>query len=238
MKINKLALACGVAMLGLSSIAAAEVSMNIGVTSNYVWRGITQNDNSTALSGGLDWENASGFYAGTWISEAATDYELDLYGGYGGSIGDFGYGIGLTYYTYSEDTDSNFLELGLSGDWQMLSFGLDYTISSDVDDDNATAETFIDGDLHYYIGASFDLEQDFSIGLTIGQYAWEDDGVAGADLDYTYYQIDLSKSVGEFGDVTLSLSDTNYSDEDFDDPDSEDADDSDMRFFISWSKTF
>lgn len=238
MKMNKIALACGVAMLGLSSIAAAEVSMNIGVTSNYVWRGITQNGNSTALSGGLDWENGSGFYAGTWLSEAATDYELDLYGGYGGSVGDFDYGVGLIYYTYSSDTDSNFLELGLSGGWHMLSFGLDYTISSDVDDASGSAETFIDGDMHYYVGASFDLAQDFTIGATVGQYAWEDDGVAGADLDYTYYQIDLTKNVGEFGDVTLSLSDTNISDEDAGDPNSENADDADMRFFISWSKGF
>jgi uncharacterized protein (TIGR02001 family) len=232
MKMNKLALACGVAMLGLSSIAAAEVSMNIGVTSNYIWRGMTQNGNSTAFSGGLDWENASGFYAGTWISEAASDYELDLYGGYGGSVGDFGYGVGVILYTYNQDADADFAELALSGSWQMLSFGLDYTISSDTDDTSG-AEQFIDGDMHYYVGASFDLPEDFTFGATIGQYAWEDDGVGGADLDFTYYQLDLTKSAGDFGDVTLSLSDSNINE----DPNTA-GEDGDMRFFVSWSKGF
>ncbi len=232
MKLNKIALACGVAMLSLSSIAAAEVSMNIGVTSNYVWRGMTQSANSTAFSGGLDWENGSGFYAGTWISEAWTDYEMDLYGGYGGSVGDFGYGVGLTYYTYPGDDDVNFAELGLSGSFKMLSFGLDYTISSDIDD-TPGAETFIDGDMHYYLGASFDLPQDFTLGATIGQYAFEDDGVGGADFDFTYYQLDLSKSVGEFGDVTLSLSDSNI-----DNSSTVGGEDGDTRFFVSWAKSF
>ncbi|MEJ2693220.1 MAG: TorF family putative porin [Candidatus Thiodiazotropha sp.] len=231
MNVNKLALACGVAMLGLSSVAAAEVSMNIGVTSNYIWRGMTQSANSSAFSGGLDWENASGFYAGTWISEAWTDYEMDLYGGYNGTAGDFGYGVGLIYYTYTADEDVNFAELGLSGSYQMLSFGLDYTITSEVDDTPA-AEPAIDGDMHLYLGAAFDLPEDFTLGATVGQYAFEDDGVAGADLDFTYYQIDLSKSAGEFGDVTLSVSDTNINEDS-----NVGGEDGDMRFFVSWSKS-
>jgi uncharacterized protein (TIGR02001 family) len=232
MKMNKLALACGVAMIGLSSVAAAEVSMNIGVTSNYMWRGMTQSGNSTAFSGGLDWENASGFYAGTWISEAGTDYEMDLYGGYNGSVGDFGYGVGLIYYTYPSDEEIDFAELGLSGSWQMLSFGLDYTITSDTDDTSAAGEMFIDGDMHYYVGAGFDLPQDFSLGLTIGQVAWEDDGIDDVK-DFTYYQIDLTKSAGDFGDVTLSLSDSNI-----DEDPKVGGEDGDMRFLVSWAKSF
>jgi uncharacterized protein (TIGR02001 family) len=206
--------------------------MNIGVTSNYIWRGMTQTNNSTAFSGGLDWESAAGFYAGTWISEAGDDYEMDLYGGYGGSIGDFGYGVGLIYYGYSQDLDADFAELGLSGSYAMLSFGLDYTITSDTDDTSA-AEQFIDGDMHYYLGASFDLAEDYALGLTIGQYAWEDDGIGGADFDFTYYQVDLTKSAGDFGDVTLSLSDSNI-----DEDSTIGGDDGDLRFFVSWSKGF
>ncbi|MEW8587031.1 MAG: TorF family putative porin, partial [Candidatus Thiodiazotropha sp.] len=64
MKMNRLAIACGAAMLGLSSVAAAEISANIGVTSNYIWRGLTQTGNSTALSGGFDWADELGVYAG------------------------------------------------------------------------------------------------------------------------------------------------------------------------------
>ncbi len=132
--------------------------------------------------------------------------------------------LDLIYYTYDEDDDANFLELALSGSWQFLSAGLNYTVSSDVED-TAAAETFIEGDLYYYAGVNFDLPEDFAVGFTIGSYSFEDDGVNNADFDYTHYQADLTKSAGDFGDVTLSLSDT-------------DIDDDDMKFLVSWSKSF
>ncbi|MCU7802129.1 MAG: TorF family putative porin [Candidatus Thiodiazotropha sp. (ex Lucinoma borealis)] len=225
MKMNPTALACGVAMLGLSSVAAAEVSTNIGVTSNYIWRGLTQSGNSTSFSGGFDWSGESGLYAGTWLAEAWDDFELDLYGGYAGEVGGFGYDAGLIYYVYSSDADSNFAELYVNGSWQFLTAGLAYTLSAE------DAVEAIEEDLYYYLGASFDLPQDFSIGLTVGFAEPDGDGEDDAE-DYTHYQLDLTKATGDFGDVTLSLSDT--------DLDGTDAagEDADMHFFISWNKSF
>ncbi|MCK7581618.1 MAG: TorF family putative porin [Chromatiales bacterium] len=40
------------------------VSANIGVVSNYVWRGLTQTDGGPAIQGGLDYEHASGLLCG------------------------------------------------------------------------------------------------------------------------------------------------------------------------------
>ncbi len=237
MKTKKLALLAALSMSGISPLVYADISMNIGVTSNYVWRAMTQTENSSAISGGLDWNNAQGFYAGAWVSQAWSDYELDLYGGYSGTIGDFGYGAGLIYYTYPGDDDANFVELGLSGSWHMLNFGLDYTLDSDIDDTSALGESYIEGDMHYYAGVSLSLPQDFSLALTFGQYAWEDDGLptgsGGVVEDFTYYQIDLTKNMGAFGDVTLSLSDSDIKDVD---PDAG-GNDSDMRVFVSWAKS-
>jgi uncharacterized protein (TIGR02001 family) len=222
---NRLAIACGVAMLGLSSVAAAEVSTNIGVTSNYIWRGLTQSGNSTSFSGGIDWSGESGLYAGTWLAEAWDDYELDLYGGYAGEVGDFGYDVGLIYYTYSSDADSNFAELAVSGSWQFLTAGFNYVLTAE------DAVEVIEEDYYYYLGASFDLPQDFSLGLTVGFVEPDGDGSDDFD-DYTHYQVDLTKAAGDFGDVTFSVSDT-----DLDDTDAA-GEDSDMRFFVSWSKSF
>ena len=228
MKIKTTAWACSIALMGMASTAFAEISMNIGATSNYIWRGVSQTGDAAAISGGLDWSDSSGLYAGTWVSNVdfgaccETSYELDLYGGYAGEVGDFGYDVGLIYYTYDPDDDANFLELGLSGSWQFLTLGLNYTLDGEADDDTGQ---FVEGDLYYYGGVSFDLPEDFAVGLTVGSYAFENDGVGGADYDYTHYQADLTKSAGDFGDVTLSLSDT-------------DMDNDDMKFFVSWAKTF
>jgi uncharacterized protein (TIGR02001 family) len=225
MKMNKLALACGVAMLGLSSFATAEISTNIGVTSNYVWRGMTQSANSTALSGGIDYSHDSGIYAGTWISEAWDDYELDLYGGYGGEIAGISYDAGLIYYSYSSDADSNFAEINANLGWNFLSAGFAYVLTAE------DAVEAVEEDMYFYIGGSYDLPDDYSIGLTVGYINTDGDGDADGE-DYTHYQIDLGKSVGDFGDVTFSLSDTNLDDTDAA------GEDSDMRFFVSWAKEF
>jgi uncharacterized protein (TIGR02001 family) len=232
MKMNKLAMVCGVAVLGMSVQAMAEVSMNIGATSNYVWRGMTQTGNEAAIQGGLDWSSDTGLYAGTWASNVGNGgnagYELDLYGGYSGKVEDFGYDAGLIYYTYDEDADANFLELGLSGSWKFLTLGMNYTLDGEANDNT---DPFVEGDLYYYAGASFDLPEDYSAGLTIGSYNFENDGKPGVE-DYTHYQLDLTKSAGDFGDVTLSLSDTDLKDT------NAAGEDGDMRFFVSWGKTF
>ena len=56
------------ALMAGASVAQAELSANIGVASNYYFRGITQTDDSAAVSGGIDYAHDSGFYLGTWMS--------------------------------------------------------------------------------------------------------------------------------------------------------------------------
>jgi len=51
--------------------AAPEVSpitANVTVTSNYIYRGLTQTNNKPAIQGGFDYAHESGFYVGNWNS--------------------------------------------------------------------------------------------------------------------------------------------------------------------------
>ena len=87
---------------------------NIGLFSQYVFRGITQTNEKPAVQGGFDLAHKSGFYVGTWASNISwiSDYvppprrvsaslEWDFYGGYKGSLpADFGYDLGVLYYYY------------------------------------------------------------------------------------------------------------------------------------------
>ena len=41
---------------------------NIGLFSEYIFRGISQTGGKPAVQGGFDYSHASGFYAGTWAS--------------------------------------------------------------------------------------------------------------------------------------------------------------------------
>ncbi|HGG61021.1 MAG TPA: hypothetical protein ENK26_14075 [Gammaproteobacteria bacterium] len=197
----------------LSANAQAGVEGNIGVASNYIWRGVTQTQDQAAISGGLDYSNDSGFYLGTWASNVdfgadATDagYELDLYGGYGGEVGGFGYDVGYILYAYPSLDDSNFSEVYLNTGIAGFALGVSYQVDADSTDENY---------LYLSLGYDIDLGNDWGLSLYGGSY-----DTGADDSDYTHYGVSFSK--GDFG---LALDDN-------------DLDDSDPRVTVSWSKTF
>jgi len=84
---------------------------NVGLFSQYVFRGLTQTNEKPAVQGGFDLSHKSGFYVGTWASNVSwisdatpnvsASMEWDFYGGYKGSLpADFGYDLGVLYYYY------------------------------------------------------------------------------------------------------------------------------------------
>jgi uncharacterized protein (TIGR02001 family) len=221
----------------LAPAAHAELSANIGVTSNYMWRGVTQTDDGAAVQGGIDWAHDIGFYLGTWASnikwgpDMSSGVEVDFYGGFGGEFREFGYDVGLIYYYYpdSDYDDSDFTEIYASGSWRWVELGLAYT----VDGDAPSNAPFSDGDMYYYGSVSFDLPEDWSIGGTIGYYdfdtstTWRNTENEGVNPNYAHYQLDVGKSAGDFGDFTFSVSTAD-----------EESGDDDTKFWVAWTKTF
>ena len=72
----------------IPAVSNAEMSANAGIVSDYVFRGIFQED--SAPYGGFDYGHESGFYAGVWGSDVGLGLEVDLYFGYSGSFGESG----------------------------------------------------------------------------------------------------------------------------------------------------
>jgi uncharacterized protein (TIGR02001 family) len=69
--------------------AQAQVTGNLGLTSDYRFRGVSQTQNAPAVQGGLDYAHKSGFYVGNWNSSVSSQVytngagvESDLYAGY------------------------------------------------------------------------------------------------------------------------------------------------------------
>lgn len=194
---NLKTLSLSVLLATLTTTAAmAGTSGNVGVTSNYMWRGLTQSNDKAAVSGGIDTELANGFSFGTWASSLDGSTEVDIYGAYGGKIGGLDYTLGLSHYHYPSDaTDDHFSEVNTSLKLGPVSLGLDYTFDSK---DNSSAE-FSEGDLHYSLSASKKIKPGLSLGGTLGHYDF--DNAAGDD--YSYGQLNLSK-----GDFTLAVDKT------------------------------
>jgi len=91
-------------------------SANLALTSNYVWRGLSQNSNSLALQGGFDVAHTSGLTAGVWASsiDAAEGLEVDLYANYGFKVAGVDLSVGYIAYVYSGNSSINFEEVNLA----------------------------------------------------------------------------------------------------------------------------
>lgn len=101
---------CGSAHAQEAGTNGWSVSGNAAVTSDYVFRGVSQTEEDFAVSAGVDATNGS-FYLGAWASNVSyagdddTDAELDLYGGFRPQIGDWTLDFGVVGYLYLEEPD-------------------------------------------------------------------------------------------------------------------------------------
>ncbi len=232
----KLRHACAASALLLTSGAAlAETSANIGVTNNYIWRGLTQSNNEAAVSGGLDFAAENGFYIGTWASnvEYASDdtysYEHDVYFGFAGGSGDFSYDVGWLYYNYDSINDFDFHEIYGSVGWKELSLSLN--VLSGTEADEGPGQDFGFGQT-YYVAAEYGTELPNGMGVTAhigyhdGDFSEAFNGVPRAYVDYS-----VSFAVQDF---TFTITDTDLSNGD----PSDFLDNGSVKFVVSYSMSF
>jgi len=111
------------------SVAQAQVTGNLGLTSDYRFRGVSQTQNAPAVQGGIDYAHSSGLYVGNWNSSVSSlmytngaGVESDLYAGFKKEIGKgFSVDVGSMNYFYPRATtttggnnfDTNELYVGL-----------------------------------------------------------------------------------------------------------------------------
>lgn len=182
-----------------STFAVEGLSANAAVTSNYIWRGLTQTDDQAAVSGGIDFNAKSGFYVGAWASNVeygSANSELDLYAGYGFEINDVTFDVGYLNYGYPAGENLTFSEVYASVSWELLTVGYNVLADSDAGGD------FGDDD---YVFA--DLVVEISEGLELAFHIGSSSFDAGDD--YSDYGISLSKN-----GFTFAITDTDKSGDD------------------------
>jgi uncharacterized protein (TIGR02001 family) len=202
---KSIVLATAVASVLASGVAAAELSGNAAITSNYIWRGITQTNDGAAGQGGIDWGHDSGLYVGTWVSNVAfpdvnpdpgdeptlgTGYEMDVYAGFGGEVGGFGYDLGVISYQYPITPNFNFTEAYVSGTMSIVTIGLAYTVDAASGNDGGifdSGDMYVNGSLDFAAGKS-------DVSIYAGSYMFENDGKVGVgEVDYVHYGASIGK---------------------------------------------
>lgn len=199
--------------LAVTSTTQAEVSYNAAVTSNYVWRGDAQGNDSTALQGGVDYSHESGFAAGVWTSSLSGDTETDYYGSFSGEAGDISYDLGAIAYDYNNDS-GDFVEAYVSVGFADASLSY-YKKVDDSDDDKTT-----DDASYLSLGYSLGLTDDLALDLAVGQ-TFEVD-TEDSDADKYDVLVSVTKSLPDF-DFSLTATD---------------KEDGENEFFITVAKSF
>jgi len=191
-----------------STASFADVTANVSASSNYYWRGITQTLDATAVSGGIDYSNDSGFYAGTWTSNidfgSEASYELDFYAGFSKELENFSYDVGYIYYSYPDASGStDFGELYGALSWQWLETKVSYLTNSQSD---ASSEEDM---LYVELNANFTILNETDLAFHVGQSSGDTVNEWYSEDDYLDYSVSLSKN-----GFTLGLTKTDLNDDD------------------------
>jgi uncharacterized protein (TIGR02001 family) len=188
-----------------ASASAFTTTGNLSYTSDYVFRGITQNGGKTALQGGFDVAHNSGFTAGVWASNVNwtnTTLEVDLYANYGFSLSkDFSASVGYLAYVYEGNSSLNTGEINAA----VSAYGFTAKISHAVTDYFGIAGS---GTQYYELNYAYEVAA--IKGLSLGLHYGITDGKSAASNDKDY-SIALSYPVlGFTGTLTYSNGSGSY----------------------------
>ncbi len=172
-------------------------SFNAGVVTDYRYRGISQSRLKPALQGGIDFAHKSGFYLGTWastikwIKDGGGDgpVEIDVYGGYKGTMGDFGYDVGVLTYQYPNHSlaiSPNTTEIYGAGTFGPATLKYSHSVTNLFGFGNSKNSYYLDG------SATFDLGDGWSIVPHIGYQKVKNNSA----FTYTDYALTVGKDFG------------------------------------------
>ncbi len=197
-----------------------EVTYNVGVVSQYRYRGIAQTKGDPALQGGIDYANANGFYAGAWgstikwIKEAGTaaavdakgPVELDVYGGYKFEAAGVAYDVGYLRYEYVGNTynkvtgtNANTDEVYGAATIGVFTAKYSYAFSDLFGTTNSKGSAYVD------LSATLDLGEGYSLVPHAGHQKVSN----SPDASYTDFALTLNKDLGDGLSASVAAITTN-----------------------------
>ena len=228
MQKSKLLVAVLGTLIAMPALADSPFSANVSLTTDYLYRGISQTGHKPAIQGGFDYANPSGFYAGvwgssiSWIGDAYTatagaagatnaGTEIDTYLGFSNSFAtDFTYDVGFLRYnypgTYGANTKADTNEVYGKIGYKWVSFKYSYSTGDTFGTASASGTDYLDLSVSYPIESS---------GITLGahygkqKYKGPNAGTGTTDLSYNDYNVSVAKDLGSGYTATLLYSNTN-----------------------------
>jgi len=198
------------------------LTANVGLFSQYIFRGISQTAGKPALQGGFDYAHSSGFYLGTWASNISwledfgqynrSSLEWDFYGGYKNNFPgseDWNYDVGLYYYyypgkrnpgVYNADTFEMYGAVG----WKWLSAKASYNFQNYFGAEPTGQKT--NGTWYFDFSAAYPFgESGFTLLAHYGILDVRHDGSGSSKVSYNDWKLGASYTVpdGLFKNVEI-----------------------------------
>ncbi|ALL12623.1 TorF family putative porin [Caulobacter henricii] len=210
MNIFKIALASAAATVALSGAAMAQdtlkLSYNVGVASDYVFRGVSNTQEDPQIFGGVDATYGIG-YAGVWASNVdfGTDdptAEIDIYAGVKPTVGDTALDFGLVYYGYVDDKGAtpgqfSYLELKAAASRPLGPATVGVTVFYSPEFPLEAGKAF-----YYEVNASLPLAEKLTLTGALGQQEIE------FGTDYATWNVGLAYAITPNLTADIRYSDT------------------------------
>lgn len=179
---------------------ASIFSWNAAIASDYVFRGVSQNDEKAVLQLGADLNFDNGFYAGVWASNVdfgsgGPDVEVDTYIGWNTDLSEtWNLDLMLNRYNYLGEQDG----FG-DGDYNELITTLAYNETYSFTFGYTNDVYNLDDDGFYYgVAGSWTLGADVGLDVSFGHSTFGDTGIK----DYNDWSVAVNR---DFGPVNAAL---------------------------------
>lgn len=187
--------------------SAWEFSGELTITTDYVWRGVSQTDENPAVQPGFEAAHSSGFYAGVWASNVdydtpgdGIDLEVDIYAGWSFDLSDaVNLDLSVTRYIYP----------GANSGWNIdyNEYAATFTFVETYYATVAYADDMVNSDVesvYLNVGGDWELgESGWGLSASVGVYDF-DSGIG----DYSDYMLGVNRS---FGPANVALTYTGTS---------------------------
>jgi uncharacterized protein (TIGR02001 family) len=215
-----IALGCSCASTRAGDVAASAAPApewttpgSVTLASDYVFRGLTQTNTDPALQAGIEFDHASGFYAGAWASNISwlsdlggisSSLEIDAYLGYRTTLADtLGLDLGVYTYYYPGDFPAGFTSAATTELYAALSYGI---ASLKYSHTLTNAFGFSDSKNSGYIDLSANWE--FAPGWLLNGHVGHQRIDGFADASYSDYKLGITRNFDGWS-IALAWLDTN-----------------------------
>ena len=183
--------------------AHAEVTGNLGLTSDYRFRGISQSQNAPAVQGGIDYTHASGFYVGNWNSNVSslmytdsTGLESDLYAGFKKEVvkgvtvdvGTYNYFYSQAANKFSSNANTHEVYLGVAAGPMSVKYSR--SLGDYFGATNSKGSQYLQADLAYPITKKLTADEHYGRNIVANHAnSGYDDVKVGATYDLVGYKV-------------------------------------------------